>query len=86
MQSYIVIYRAGTSVQRLVVDNKIKSFPCWAHITGEYWYVKTGHTANQIYQILNPLVGLKGRVVVVALKRNAAWNNIYNGDYLYNNL
>lgn len=86
MQSYAIIYRAGNALARVLVEKAIKSFPCWAYISGEQWFVKTTHTADQIYNIINPLVGLKGRVMVVALRRNAAWNNLSHSDYLYNNL
>ena len=86
MQSYAIIYRAGNALQRVLVEKVIKSFPCWAHILDEQWFVKTNHTANQIYDMINPLVGLNGRVIVVALRRNAAWRNLNQSDYIFNNL
>lgn len=82
MKSFIIIYRAGTALQRTLVEKKIKSFSSWAKILGEYWFVKTDCSANDIYNMINPIVGLNGRVVVVAVKRNAGWNNIINGQFI----
>lgn len=86
MQSYVIVYRAGTAIQRLAVEKKIKTFSYWAHILGEYWFVKTDYSANQIYNMINPLVGLNGRIIVVAVKRNAAWNDLANSEFLNRNI
>ena len=86
MQSYIVIYRAGNSLQRLAVEKTIKSFPYWAHVFETYWFVKSEKSANEIYNMINPLVGFGGRVVVMAIKRNAAMNNVSTGEFLCKNL
>ena len=86
MQSYAIVYKAGNAIQRALVEKVIKSFPIWAHICGEYWFIKTDLNANQIYNKINPLVGLSGRIAVVALRRNAAWNNLSTSDYIFNNL
>lgn len=86
MQSFVIVYNTSSVVQRLAVERVIKSFSVYAHILGEYWFVKGNITANQIYNKINPLVGPNGRVIVVAVTRNAAWNNITNSNYLYNNL
>ena len=94
MRSYAIIYRtgaalsykAGSSIQDALVEKKIKTFSYWANILDHYWFVKTDYTANQIYEILNPLVGLNGRLIVVGLKRNASWNYISTSDFLYKHL
>lgn len=82
MQSFVVIYRAGNALARVAVEKKIKSLECWAHILGEYWFVKTNRSANDIYNMINPIVGLGGTVVVVAIKRNFGFNDLRNSDFL----
>ena len=82
MKSFIIVYRAGTALQRALVEKKIKSFSSWAKIFGEYWFVKTNYSANDIYNMINPIVGLNGRVVVVGVKRNAGWYNVTNGEFI----
>ena len=86
MKSYIIIYKAGSSIQKLLVEKKIKSMSKWAHILGDYWFVKTTYSANEIYNMINPLVGLSGRVVVVGVKRNAGWNRISTADFIKEHL
>ena len=86
MKSYVVIYRAGNAIQRSLVEKKIKSFSYWARIFSEYWFVKTDYSANQIYEMINPLVGFNGRVVIVAVTRNAGWNYLPQGDFIYKHL
>lgn len=86
MKSYIVVYRAGNSLQRLAVEKTIKSFPRWARVLEDYWFVKSDKSANEIYNMINPLVGFNGRVIVVAVKRNAAFNNLSTSDFLYEHI
>lgn len=86
MKSYVIIYRTKTQFKKTSVEKTIKSFPYWARITEDYWFVKTDKSANDIYNMINPIVGLNGRIIVVGVKRNAAMNYISTDDFLAKNL
>lgn len=86
MQSYIVTFRAEGSIKNALVEKVIKSSPCWCHLMGPHWLIKTDLSATQIRDKISPLVGLNGRVVVAAVKRNAALRNLSQGDFVQRNL
>ena len=86
MKSYIIAYRTSNSFLKSAVERKIKSFSKWALIVGDYWFVKTTYSAKEIFNMIDPLVGLSGRVVVLGVKRNGAWHKIGTSDFLYENL
>lgn len=86
MKSYIIAYRTSNKLLKPMVERKIKSFSKWALIVGDYWFVKTTYSAKEIFNMIDPLVGLSGRVVVLGVKRNGAWDKIGTSDFLYENL
>ena len=82
MRSYVIIYRTKTQFQKSSVEKVIKSFSYWARITQDYWFVKTDYSANDIYNKINPLIGLNGRIVVVGIQRSGAMNYINNDEFI----
>lgn len=86
MKSYIVTFRADGSIKKALAEKVIKSSPYWCHLLGAHWFIKTDLSAVQIRDKISPLIGLSGRVVVTAVKRNAALNYISNEDFIKSHL
>lgn len=82
MKSYVIIYRTKTQFQKSSVEKVIKSFSYWARITQDYWFVKTDKSASEIYNMINPIIGLNGRIVIVGIKKSGGMNYIKNDEFI----
>ena len=69
------------------LDNAIKGYGTWAHVTESTWFIKTDETCVQVRDKLMELMDNNDRLFVGELSGTAAWHNtICEGQFLKDNL
>ena len=77
--------KEGSDYEPLI--NRIKEYGTWAHITLSTWAIVTENSASEVRDVLKPLVGEEGRLLVVQSAHVAAWSNVMcSNDWMKNNL
>lgn len=89
MKTYLIGYdliKTGQDYNSLIEE--IKKFGTWCHGLDSTWIVKTNLEASQIYDRLYLKIDNNDKLIVIRLKREAAWIgfNKQCSDWLKENL
>jgi len=74
MKTYLIGYdliKEGQDYDSLIEE--IKKIGTWWHGLGSTWIVKTNLEASQIRDRLSPKIDINDKLIVIRLKREAAW-------------